>query len=204
MPEIAELLENLNLEQTSDPLISRRLAHLESGRKKVVWDQRWPTEESIRRHFHRLSFNVPKIIITRSNSGRRWNDIWEHHVEYRTGRPETSGFQMADIFAPSRNDKADFPVPIHEGHMVKQTKNATEFPSFPELPTEIRIQIFKMEIRRPRVIEARYSRVTGTATFIGSSATWSPLLITCRESREIALREEYEYLVAWRGYGDRL
>jgi hypothetical protein len=86
-----------------------------------------------------------------------------------------------------------FPYPVLGG--IEDGRNGTNgevrlgFQRFAELPAEIRIQIWEMELRRPKFIEVQFDCGISRARFVGASTRqWSSVLLgVWRESRDVAI-----------------
>lgn len=119
---------------------------------------------------------------------------WSNRERSRTTRPESS--VLDSILAPSFNSKVDFPIAVQKEVCSEKRKLGEGFPKFGELPTEIRLQIWETKMRQPRMIEAQYATGMGKPVLLGNYTNLSPLLSTCRESREVAkgMQEKYESL----------
>ncbi|KUJ14164.1 uncharacterized protein LY89DRAFT_751893 [Mollisia scopiformis] len=179
---------SLSTEQTENAQrpnpFTTRVAHLEKTRKVEVWNERWPAEESILRY--ERSLLIPIIKVTPPPHVHLY--FWSVQHNQRNQRPDAS--VLSEILAPSLNVKVEFPVMVQKGinRMVwEEKKVGAGFLLFSGLPTEIRIQIWESEVRRPRVIEAQYSIGYGIPTFIGGSRA--------EKAERFVLQEKHESLV---------
>lgn len=112
--------------------------------------------------------------------------------------------------APSSSPRADFPIPVvtrvPQMAMEETSFLDSSFIYFPFLPVELRLQIWEIELRRPKFIEAQFSSQIYSPTFTGCCTRGSALLSVCKESRELALSmdEVYRYLTPkQRDFGKR-
>lgn len=150
--------------------ISARLQRLEKTCSKIHQSQRRPTQKSIRAY--QYSLLVTKIEISPPPQSQGYFHWWGGQIT----RPREE--ELAKILAPSPNSKTYFPVraligwkskemEAGEGKAGKEAGKRGVFELFSFLPTEIRIQIWESEIRRPKVTKAQISATYGNPTFVG-------------------------------------
>ena len=101
------------------------------------------------------------------------------------------------MLAPSTIKRPSFPFPVSSALTCTRTPDApiitSSFIYFQLLPVELRLQIWEIELKRPKFIEAQFSSQFYSPTFIGP-CTRNPLLSVCKESRELALCEDFAFL----------
>lgn len=177
--------------------IKKRLERLENGHKNLKSDQKWPTQKSMSLHlFHQLN-PVPEIIIQpptpRPREGVEGG--WTYS-QPRTPMQPAPGL-LANLLTPSPAPRPEFPYPVSCRHTQRPDQSPvieSSFIYFGFLPLELRLQIWEMELKRPKFIEAKFSSQFYSPTFVGSCTRGSALLSVCRESRELALCQEFAFL----------
>jgi hypothetical protein len=92
------------------------------------------------------------------------------------------------ILAPTSTTRVPFPYHITNGAPAEEKSFLeSSFIYFAFLPIELRLQIWEIELRRPKFIEAQLSSQFYSPTFVGACTRGPALLSVCRESRELAL-----------------
>jgi hypothetical protein len=187
-------------------LIKNRLERLENGHKYLKADQKWPTQKSMSVYLYQQLNAVPEIVVQPPSPQQ--SSSWEYSSRRpAVARPSTRTLEL--LLAPSSSPRAEFPFPVTSGPS-KRTEELSfldsSFIYFTFLPIELRLQIWEIELKRPKFIEAQFSSQIYSPTFIGSCTRGSALLSVCRESRELALSMDdiYKYLTPeQRDFGKR-
>jgi hypothetical protein len=177
--------------------IKNRLERLEKGNRNLKSDQKWPTQKSMSLHIYRQLVPVPDIIIQPPTPSDEHGTEggWELS-QPRTPKQPSPGL-LTNLLEPSPTPRTEFPYPVSKGSLPSpdsQSVTDSSFIYFTFLPLELRLQIWEMELKRPKFIEAQFSSQFYSPTFAGSCTRGSPLLSVCRESRERALCEDFAYL----------
>jgi len=185
--------------------IQHRLERLENGRKNLKADQKWPTQKTMKMYRYNQLGEVPEIIVQPptplQSSG--W-DRNSHTTPCDPCRPFPETLQQ--LLAPSTSPRAEFPFPVTTGsHQAKELSFLeSSFIYFQFLPAEIRLEIYELELLRPKFIEAQFSSQFYSPTFVGNCTRGTPLLYVCKEAREVALRHDYAFLTpTQRDFGKR-
>lgn len=190
--------------------IRNRLERLDRGHKNLKADQKWPTQKSMSVHLFRQLNPVPEIIIqpptpndedgTEGGAGAAWE-----YSQPRTPMQPSPGL-LTNLLAPSPSPRPEFPYPVSRDPIRRDADEAlTSSPSsslagnssfiyFEFLPVELRMQIWETELKRPKFIEAQFSSQFYSPTLVGACTRGSALLFVCRESRELALCQDFAYL----------
>lgn len=176
--------------------IKARLERLENSHKNLTADQKWPTQKSLSLHIYKQLNPVPEIIIQPPTPNLQEGEEWTPSQPRTPVKPSTG--LLTKILAPSASPRVEFPYQVSRGpHKDIDTRSAlaeSSFIYFGFLPLELRLQIWEIELKRPKFIEAQFSSQFYSPTFAGSCTRGSALLSVCRESRELALYEEFALL----------
>ncbi|KIN04796.1 hypothetical protein OIDMADRAFT_177160 [Oidiodendron maius Zn] len=178
--------------------IKNRLERLENGQKNLKSDQKWPTQKSMSLHILRQLNPVPEIIIQPPTPSQQEETEggWTYS-QPRTPMQPSPGL-LTNLLERSLTPRPEFPYPVtmgpRRGPDAQSPVTESSFIYFTFLPLELRLQIWEMELKRPKFIEAQFSSQFYSPTFVGSCTGGSPLLSVCRESRELALCEDFAYL----------
>jgi hypothetical protein len=184
--------------------IKHRLERLENGTKHLKASQKWPTQKSMILDLYRRLNKIPEIIIQPPTPEQ------QHCRRYSTsGAARPSKAALDILLAPSSTPRAEFLFPITTGRSTPRDGVSfldSSFLYFTFLPIELRLQIWEIELRRPKLIEAQFSSQFYSPTFIGRCTRGSALLSVCKESRELVLSLDdlYRYLTpVQRDFGKR-
>jgi hypothetical protein len=185
--------------------IKKRLYRLEKAQRNLHKTQKWPTQQSMTTQLYRELSEVPEIVIQPPTPEPSAG--WSYTSSPRsTSRPSPRTLQY--LLTPPTTPREEFPFPVMKG----ETRTSAEeipfidnsFIYFQFLPAELRLQIWDLELRRPKLIEAKFSSQFSAPTFVGGCTRGSPLLYACRESREQALSLPYSFLTpVQRDFGNR-
>jgi len=191
--------------ETRSKRIQHRLERLEHGRKNLKADQKWPTQKTMKMHLYQQLREVPKIVLQPPTPVQ--SSTWDHAPQISPCEPyRPSPETLRQLLAPSASLRANFPFPVTSGTNYTGELSFLEssFIYFQFLPAEIRLEIYELELRRPKFIEAQFSSQFCSPTFVGNCTRGTPLLYVCREARDVALRHEYSFLTpAQRDFGKR-
>ena len=177
--------------------IKNRLERLENGPRNLKSDQKWPTQKSMSLHIYKQLNPVPDIIIQppTPNDEQGTEGAWQYSQPRTPMQPSPS--LLTTLLAPSPTPRVEFAYPVSRGPRrgpVAHSAVADSFIYFTFLPLELRLQIWEMELKRPKFIETQFSSQFYSPTFVGACTRGSSLLSVCRESRELALCEDFAYL----------
>ena len=178
--------------------IKNRLERLENGQKNLKSDQKWPTQKSMSLHIFKQLNPVPEIIIQPPTpSQQEGTEGGWTYSQPRTPMQPSPGL-LTNLLERSLTPRPEFPYPVtmgpRRGPDAQSPVTESSFIYFTFLPLELRLQIWEMELKRPKFIEAQFSSQFYSPTFVGSCTGGPPLLSVCRESRELALCEDFAYL----------
>lgn len=179
--------------------IKTRLHRLESAHNNLAWDQKWPTKKSMERHAYNQARQIPQIVIHPPTPDHEETPWTYSNSSYPTSPSRPSPDTLRQLLAPPAMPRAEFPIPISKSaSQLEKVESPTfmesSFIYFQFLPAELRLQIWDIELHRPKIIEAQFSTQFGAPAFVGGCTRGSPLLYVCRESREQALSLYYEFL----------
>ena len=191
--------------ETRSKRIQHRLDRLENGRRHLKADQKWPTQKTMQMSLYNQLREVPEIVVQPPTPVQ--SSTWDHAAYPRScgpyrPLPET----LQQLLTPSTSLRADFPFPVSTGSSEPKKLSFLEssFMYFQFLPVEIRLEIYELELRRPKFIEAQFSSQFCSPTFVGNCTRGTPLLYVCKEARDVALRHEYAFLTpSQRDFGKR-
>lgn len=183
--------------ETRREAIAYRLQALERERNHLSSEHKWPTNTSLAKHSWKLRKQIPAIVISPPSPELK-NGCWE--ADPKAGRLTTpSPRTLRHLIAEPLTPRDEFPVKIsrtRRGEEEEKSFMETSFIYFQFLPIELRLQIWGLELERPKIIEAQFSGMYGAPCWVENCLKGSALRGVCRESREVALGEkEKEVLV---------
>jgi len=185
--------------------IQHRLERLENGRRNLKADQKWPTHKTMKMSVYQQLREVPEIVVQPPTPVQR--STWDHASLPRSCGPYRPAPEtLQHLLAPSTSPRADFPFQVTTGTREIKELSFLEssFMYFQFLPVEIRLEIYELELRRPKFIEAQFSSQFCSPTFVGNCTRGTPLLYVCKEARDVALRHEYTFITpTQRDFGKR-
>jgi len=180
--------------ETRSQQIRNRLEQLQTVQKNVGIDQKWPTQKSMSLHLFNQLNKIPEIVIQPPTPEQQYG--WNYSSPSTPSRPSPRTLQR--LLAPATTPRTEFPFPICKGPSQALAEELSfiecSFIYFQFLPAELRLQIWDIELHRPKFIEGQFSSQFSSPTWVGGCTRGSPLLYVCRESREQALSLPYSFL----------
>jgi hypothetical protein len=167
-------------------LIRLRIEHLEGGRRRLSYREKWPTVMSVRHH----KAQVAKAASEKEEAVSKASPVKKESSSKTTPVTKSGTSVLAKPKSPSKppqisSSKAGTPSRHSFPYPISKARDLKSFILFPLLPTEIRLQIWELALYAPKFIETQYSLEWHQPTFVGIRP--EALLSVCLESREVAL-----------------